>query len=162
MPAKRKKSSKNTAKTIDTPFAPKDLKRAKELAPRYRLVVEQQVDEFGGYGATVLELPNVYGWGETIEDCVHETNELLVTALAYLIEQGEPIPTPAGENKRTEQVNVRLTPLEKMRLEAAADSEGYRGVSDYVRARALQPTSAHKSKPRKAATTKRRARRSST
>ena len=52
-------------------------------------------------------------------------------------EQGETPPPPAGEGARTEQVNIRFSAEERLALETAARQQGFRGVSDYVRAAAL-------------------------
>jgi uncharacterized protein (DUF1778 family) len=57
-----------------------------------------------------------------------------------MIESGQTPPAPASENKRTEQINVRLTPEEKLTLEEAARSKGYRGISDFVRSASLANT----------------------
>jgi uncharacterized protein (DUF1778 family) len=40
--------------------------------------------------------------------------------------------------KRTEQVNIRLTPAEKVLLKRAARERGHRGLGDFLRALALQ------------------------
>jgi uncharacterized protein (DUF1778 family) len=37
----------------------------------------------------------------------------------------------------TEQINVRLTPEEKLLLEEMARSKGFRGISDFVRSASL-------------------------
>jgi predicted RNase H-like HicB family nuclease len=152
MSATLKKSSAKTRKPIDRPFAPEVLRDARAAAPKYQLVLHEEQGE--GYSATVLELPNVFGFGETVEKCVAETRELLVTMIAFMTERGESIPSPAVENKRSEQVNVRLTAMEKLRLEHEASSGGYRGISDFIRERALrqreEPPRSIKRKPKRA------------
>jgi hypothetical protein len=40
---------------------------------------------------------------------VRATREALTVTVATLLESGQTPPPPASENKRTEQVNVRLT-----------------------------------------------------
>ncbi len=134
MCAKSRKDSDKKNDAIDRPFDPEVLRRAADLAPQYRLVLEQEED---GFGATVFEMPNVYGFGETVDACIKETRELLESALAFMMESGEAIPLPSAEPKRTEQVNIRLTPDEKWQLEEAARRQGFRGVSDYVRSATL-------------------------
>jgi uncharacterized protein (DUF1778 family) len=42
-----------------------------------------------------------------------------------------------AKGRRDQQVNLRLTAEERLRLDAAASREGYRSLSDYVRAAAL-------------------------
>lgn len=95
------------------------------------MVLEQEGE--GEFFGTVLEMRGVMGDGPTADACVASTRDALVTALAHLIEKGEDPPPPAGENKRSEQVNVRLTPTEKLLLEEAARREGFRGISEFVR-----------------------------
>jgi uncharacterized protein (DUF1778 family) len=58
--------------------------------------------------------------------------------VATLLEMGQSPPPPASKNKRTEQVNLRLTVEEKQVLERAAHLHGYRGIGDYVRITSLE------------------------
>jgi predicted RNase H-like HicB family nuclease len=132
MSEKRKKSSKKRA--IDRPFDPKLLRQAREIADTYHLILHF---EDGDYYGRALEMPGVMNDGKTPDECVEKTRDILTTAIAYLMEKGEPVPTSASENTRTEQVNVRLTAEEKLLLEEAARSKGYRGVSDFVRSASL-------------------------
>lgn len=131
--ATQKKSSQNN-KAIDRPFAPAILRRARELAAKYRLLIEKSPD---GYTAQVFEMTNILGFGTTLNKCEKETRELLTTALAFMIENGDEPPAPSTDEKRTEQVNIRLTALEKARLEEASRQQGYRGLSDFIRSKSL-------------------------
>lgn len=54
-----------------------------------------------------------------------------------MLEMGEKPPAPASEALRGVQLNIRLTYEEKLLLEAAARRDGFRSVSDFVRAAAL-------------------------
>jgi len=94
----------------------------------------------GEYYGWSLELPGALGGGETAERAAAEIREAATSVIAYMLEEGEVPPTPATDEKRTEQVNVRLTAEEKLRLEAAAKRDGFRGLSDFVRAAALTAT----------------------
>ena len=58
--------------------------------------------------------------------------------VAYLLEEGHKPPTPAQAGMRTAQVNVRLTAEEKVLLETTAKQKGFQGLSDFVRAAALE------------------------
>lgn len=73
------------------------------------------------------------GFGATPGQCIYETQELMVSALARDIERKIAPPRPVSSNRRTEQINIRLSPIERKRLEIAAHAGGYHGVSDYVR-----------------------------
>jgi predicted RNase H-like HicB family nuclease len=104
------------------------------MAEQYRLVIER--DENGYTGATV-EMPGVMGGGPTIDACVRDVLEATTAAIATLLERGESPPAPAREARRDRQVNIRLTAEEKLALEALASREGFRTLSDFVRAAAL-------------------------
>ena len=119
---------------IDRPFDPAVLRRARELADTYQVVVRREDGEFVGRG---LELPECIGTGATPGACVDDARDLMTTSVAVMLEQGETPPPPAGEGARTEQVNIRFSAEEKLALETAARQQGFRGVSDYVRAAAL-------------------------
>lgn len=126
---------KRAPKAIDRPFDKAIWNKAKIIAEQYRLLVERDEDDCF-IGCTV-EMPLVFGDGETIEKCAAETLEATTTAIATLLELGENPPSPASESKREHQMNIRLTSIEKIRLEEAARQRGFRSVSDYVRTSAL-------------------------
>src|SRR5215207_1577132 len=123
--------SKNSSARIDRPFDAGILRRAREIADAYQIILQFEDGLYYGRG---LEMPTVMNHGKTPDECVRETKDILTTAVAYMLEKGETPPAPASENKRTEQVNVRLTPEEKLLLEEKARTKGFRGVSDFVRA----------------------------
>jgi predicted RNase H-like HicB family nuclease len=128
------KSVKSSSKKIDRAFDPSILRRAREIAERYQIIIQKEGGEFYGRG---LEMPGVMNDGKTAEQCLKMTRESLVTAVAYLLESGKNPPAPASENLRSEQINIRLTPEERVVLEAAARRKGFRGVSDFVRSASL-------------------------
>jgi predicted RNase H-like HicB family nuclease len=122
--------SKNSSKVIDRQFAPAILRRAREIASGYQIILHAEDGIYYGRG---LELPTAINHGKTPDECVRATRDILTTAVAYMLESGQTPPAPASENKRTEQINIRLTPEEKITLEEAARSKGFRGISDFVR-----------------------------
>lgn len=75
--------------------------------------------------------------GRTPEACVRSIREALTVATATMIEQGEDPPVSADDSGRREQINIRVTVEEKLRLEEAAHSKGFRGISDFVRSTTL-------------------------
>lgn len=119
---------------VDRPFDQKVLKRARSLAEKYRIILEPEETE--GYFGRAVEMPYCLGVGKTPDACVRETREVLISALATMIESGQAVPTPAGQ-KRQEQINIRVSPEEKLILEETARSKGFRGISDYIRNAAL-------------------------
>jgi predicted RNase H-like HicB family nuclease len=138
--SKKWKSSSRKAKVksedrLDRPFDPRILRRAKEIASQYRIVLEPN-DEVG-YMGNSIEMPNAWGDGKTPDACVRETREVLVSVIATMLERGEVPPIPGTDEQRTEQVNIRVTPTEKRVLEEAARTRGFRGVSDFVRSTTL-------------------------
>ena len=133
MPTSARSRSSST-KRIDRPFDAAILRRAAEIASSYQIILHFEDGHYYGRG---LEMPTVMNDGKTPDQCVRATRDILTTAVAYLLETGQTPPAPASENKRTEQINVRLTPEEKLLLEETARSKGFRGISDYVRSASL-------------------------
>ncbi len=145
---KSKKQSKKSKKTpkkarrkpealpLDRPFEASVLSKAEQIADSYRVLIEPN-PEVGFFGRCV-ELPGAMGDGETVEVCVRQTREAMVSLLATMLEMGERPPTPASAFKRDRQVNIRLTVDEKERLEEAARTAGFRSISDYIRYSALK------------------------
>ncbi|MBN2211087.1 MAG: hypothetical protein JW709_06790 [Sedimentisphaerales bacterium] len=122
------------SKKLDKPFDAKILAKARKIAAQYEVIMSFEDGHWYGKG---VELPTVFGDGETPNECIDSTREALAAAVAYLLESQRPSPLPAGKGNRTEQVNVRLTAEEKVILTALAKSKGYRGLGDYIRASAL-------------------------
>jgi predicted RNase H-like HicB family nuclease len=134
------KSKRSVAKKLKLdparPFAPEILRRAEKIARRYQVIVwfDEECGEYYGRG---VELPTALGDGATPDDCVAHTREAFIAVIAFMLEEGQSPPPPAVGGLRTEQVNVRLSAEEKLALETAAQSQGYKGISDFVRAAAL-------------------------
>lgn len=141
MCAKLRKSSakpKVTSKAkLDRPFAAGLLKQAKAAAARYQIILQFEDGAWYGRG---LEMPQVFGDGATPEACIKNTREALTAAVAYLMESGQRVPAPAESGRRDEQVNIRLTTEEKLRLETSAKNRGFSGLSDFIRAVAVEAT----------------------
>ena len=131
----RKKHARKDELRLDRPFDPPILRRAREIASQYRIILEP--NEEVGYMGNSIEMPNVWGDGKTPDACVRETREVLISVIATMLERGEVVPIPGNDEQRTEQVNIRVTPTEKRVLEEAARSKGFRGISDFVRSTTL-------------------------
>jgi predicted RNase H-like HicB family nuclease len=123
-------------RAIDRPFDPQVLGRARKIAASYQVVIRFDEDSREYYGRGV-ELPMTMDDGKTLAECVRNTMEAFVATVAYMLERGETPPPPATEEIRTEQVNIRLTAIEKLMLEAMAGQRGYRSLSDYMRAASM-------------------------
>lgn len=126
--------SKSSSKAIDRSFGRGTLRRAAEIAAQYQIVIQFEDGEYYGRG---LEMPYVMADGKTPDACVTATRKAMSVAVATLLERGEVPPMPASLNKRSEQINIRLTPEEKLLLEELARSKGFRGISDFVRSTSL-------------------------
>lgn len=135
---------------VAAPFSPAIAKKATDVAARYQVILEEADDRWYGRG---LELPHIFADGPTPDACVEATRQAMSAAVAYLLESGQLPPAAARAAKRTQQVNVRLTAEEKSAIEASARNKGFSGLSDYLRAAALEAT--------KHAPAKRRGRRAS-
>jgi predicted RNase H-like HicB family nuclease len=120
---------------VDDDFDPAILAKAREIANSYTLIFEP--DEELGYVGRVRELPGVLADGKTIEQCAKATLFGVETVVASQLESGETPPAPASREKRSEQVNIRLTPHEKETLQEEASRRGFRGVADFLRASAV-------------------------
>ena len=128
-------AKRSASRAIDRPFDPEILRRAKAIVDQYQIILQFEDGEYYGRG---LEMPNVMNDGKTPDECVKKTREILTTAVAYMLETNQTPPSPASEGLRTEQVNVRLTAEEKLLLEEAARTKGFRGVSDFIRSTTLE------------------------
>jgi predicted RNase H-like HicB family nuclease len=124
------KKSKKSSRDVHQPFDPEILKRARKIAEAYQIVLHYEDGEYYGRG---LEFPTAMNDGKTPDECVATTRDILTTAVASMLEDGQTPPPPVSEQKRTEQINIRLTTEEKLVLTEAAHSSGFRGISDYIR-----------------------------
>jgi predicted RNase H-like HicB family nuclease len=127
--------SKESAKALDRPFSPSVLKEARKIADAYQVILNCEDKHWYGRG---LEMPNVFGDGKTVIECVKDTREALCGAVALLLEQGQRPLAPSQAGTRTAQVNVRLSAEEKALLESTAKRKGYSGLSDFIRAAAIE------------------------
>ena len=135
--SRKSSGSKAKVKTVkEKPFEARTLKRAKSLADQYRIILEP--DDQLGYIGTAVELPTGFADGRTPDECVKATREALKVAVATMLEAGQNPPQPALAGKRDAQVNVRLASFEKLLLQDAARRHGYKGLSDFLRAAALE------------------------
>ena len=126
--------SKKSVEAIERPFSAQVLKQAKAIVAEYQVILHCEAEHWYGRG---LELPHVFGDGKTADQCIEDTREALCGAVACMLEQGQRPPTPAREGTRTQQVKVRLTAEEKAVLETGAKRKGFKGLSDFLRAAAL-------------------------
>ncbi len=83
-------------------------------------------------------MPLAFGEGKTIELCASDIMEATALSIAVMLENGERPPSPSREAARMQQVNIRISADEKMQLEAIAKRDGYRSLSDLIRASALR------------------------
>jgi predicted RNase H-like HicB family nuclease len=139
MPAKSTKSAKQAkskSPAIDRPFDKAIWERARQIAARYALILEP--DPEVGYVGSAVELPNVFADGRTPDACVRETLNALTGVVARMLEKGKTPPTPASDaEQRNVQLNIRVSPREKLLIEKAAKARGFRGISDYLRTTAI-------------------------
>jgi predicted RNase H-like HicB family nuclease len=131
----RKKSS-GVHRKIDRPFERQVLTRAERIAAEYQILMWQEDGEYYGRG---LEMPHVIGDGPTPDQCMRNTRNILKTAVAVMLEDGQapPIPARPSAEHRSQRITLRFSREEKLRLELLARERGFVGVADYLRACAL-------------------------
>jgi predicted RNase H-like HicB family nuclease len=110
------------------------LARANAISAGYQVVMWAEDGHYYGRG---VELPTSFGDGPTPDACMKDTREALSGTVAYMLERGEAPPPAASEERRTEQINLRVSAEEKLRLETLARQHGFKGVADYLRASGL-------------------------
>lgn len=133
--------SRSSSAKVDRPFDPTLLDRARLIAEQYRIVLRR---EGGDYYGQALELPGAMNDGKTPAECLENTIDIVTTTLATMLERGEIPPLPTSDERRDEQVNVRLSKLEKLTFEEAARSRGFRGLSDFMRAATMRSVTSTK------------------
>jgi hypothetical protein len=134
--AKTRPDSRDFGVVVDTQRDPELIRQAHSITDEYRIILDEVSP--GRFVGTASEMPRITGEGGTPDECVAETRRLLAGAAAIMLKAGQNPPRSAKARSRGEQLNVRLTAQEKLLLEDAAQSLGFRSVSDLVRTRALQ------------------------
>jgi hypothetical protein len=107
------------------------LLRAKKIVEDYRITIEK--DGKCAFTGGSLELPAISANGKTPKICYEATKTALITAVAIMIQSGKKPPESNPTRKRTKQVNIRLTPYEKILLTEAAFKNGFDDLSGFVR-----------------------------
>jgi hypothetical protein len=83
--------SAGESQRIDRPFDPAVLRRARQMAEAYQIVLRV---ENGEYVGRAVELPTAMGIGRSPNACVRATRAILVTTVAYMLESGQEPPVP--------------------------------------------------------------------
>jgi predicted RNase H-like HicB family nuclease len=113
---------------MEKPFERAVLAEARKIASGYRILIEKH--ERLGYIGSSVEMPTVFADAKTPEACYKAAQEALTVTVATMLECSR---TPPAAGRRTEQVNVRLTPYEKLLLSTKAGELGFKGISDLIR-----------------------------
>jgi predicted RNase H-like HicB family nuclease len=129
------KKPTNPESPVSGEFAADVWKRAGESANAYSIVVNKTDD---GWMARCVEIPTVFVFAKTAESAMKKIHEPLTVLVATMIEAKRALPSPMSEGKREAQVNVKLTAEERLMVEGAAKSRGFKGISDFFRFAALQ------------------------
>ncbi len=127
-------SNKSKTSSGSASLKPDFIRRAREIVRSYQFVIWFEDGEYYGRG---VELPYAFGDGKTIDQCVRNTRDAFVTAVAGFLQEGRTPPAPASEGKRDQQINIRVTGRERLELETKASQAGAAGISEYIRAVAL-------------------------
>ncbi len=129
------KSKSSSSKTATTDVTAEHEKQAEALADRYAILLERHDD--GLYYGRGVEYPYLLGHGKTPAAAFKMAREGLVAAIAVAIADGATPASPMSD-KRDQQINVRVSGMEKLRIENVAKREGFRGIADYLRFAALK------------------------
>jgi len=116
-------------------LTPAVLRKAEKLVDGYKIVIEPHKE--AGFVGSAVEFPTAFARGNTREECLEATKEVLTAAVAIMIHLGGTPPAPASAQLRTAQVNVRLTPTEKDLMSRTAADNGFKGLGDFLRATAM-------------------------
>jgi predicted RNase H-like HicB family nuclease len=133
-----KKATSRTAKDRNGRATGALLAKAAAISAGYRLLITPRPD--GEFTGCAVEMPLVIGRGKTEAACIADTRDALAQTVASYLERGETPPAPATDAKREVQLNIRLTPDERLRIEERARLAGFRSLADYVRRAALRGT----------------------
>ena len=101
-------------------------KKAKELAGKYGIIIQQDDNYFNAY---YLDFPEIKIKCLDISKCLSKLESSLITYFEGLLKEGKSIPSPDARNQ---QVNIRFTPDEKELIQEQAKKEK-KNVSDYIR-----------------------------
>lgn len=123
-------------KDLKKVLTPAVLRKSEKLVDGYKIVIEPHNES--GFVGSAVEFPTAYAKGKTREECLKATKEVLTAAVATMMHLGGTPPAPASAQRRTAQVNVRLTPAEKDMMSRAATESGYKGLGDFLRAAAIK------------------------
>ncbi len=121
-------------KDLKKTLRPATLRKARKIVAGYTISINPATQS--GFVGSAYEFPTAFGRGKTREECLKATQEVLAVAVATMLHAGGTPPEPASQ-KRTVQVNVRLTQREKAILSKVAANSGFTGLSQFMRASAL-------------------------
>jgi predicted HicB family RNase H-like nuclease len=81
-------------------------------------------DEDEAFLGRVVEFPSLAAHGDTLEDALHEINQVVELVLEDLAENGEPIPEPISKKHFSGKLNLRMPSHLHRQLSIEADREG--------------------------------------
>src|SRR5262245_64080208 len=131
LPRKKPKEPRDLSVDHD----PKLMMRARTIANQYMIVIQPHKD--GGFSGSCIEFPTIWMFADTPAKCFKKMVEALAIGVYVMLEAKQSPPVPAADERRGVQVNIRLTPREKLLLEATARHRGFKGLADYIRTTVL-------------------------
>ncbi len=120
-----------TPKNLEDAFDKAILAKAGKIIRGYRIIIEENANL--GFIGNSVELPTVFADGKTPEECYNAVQEALTGTVATMIVCKRKPPQSSLAEKRTEQINIRLTPYEKLLLTNKSATLGFKGLSDLIR-----------------------------
>lgn len=81
-------------------------------------------DEDGAFVGRVVEFPSLAAHGKTLENALHEINQVVGFVLEELAESGESVPEPLSKRRFSGKLNVRMPSQLHRQLSVEAAREG--------------------------------------
>lgn len=91
-------------------------------------------EEDGCHIARCLEFPSLSAHGKTVDEALHEIEFVVKEAIAWLKEEGEPVPEPFGMKKFKGNLTLRV-PVEKHRELAIKSAEEGVSINQFILSR---------------------------
>lgn len=102
------------------------------LKKPYNIIIKPVSDEAGNYfAARVLEFDGCIATGETKEEAHNNIYEVLEGFIEDMIEEGEEVPEPIGDDDFSGNLRVRMPKSMHKNLSAAAKLEGI-SLNQYI------------------------------
>jgi len=112
-------------------IGPVIIRKAKRMAGTYK--IEVRPNRESGFVGTIPGFATIVGRGRTREECLRDAQEALVAGIATMLHHGGCPLKPTPIDRKTELLNIRITPEDKGLLTKAANQLGFKRLSEFIR-----------------------------